>query len=93
MKNINSKSLAVDVQGLAASNEKQVCCICGKVYDGFGNNPYPYKKSGRCCDQCNRDYVIPSRIMGIRLRGKGASEREVELAIRRYRQTTQAAMN
>lgn len=74
-------------------NKEQVCCICGKKFVGYGNNPAPYKKSGRCCDQCNDDYVIPSRIMGIRLRGKGASEREVELAIRRYRQTTQAAMN
>lgn len=93
MKNINSKSLAVDVQGLAASNEKQVCCICGKEYEGYGNNPYPYKKSGSCCNQCNHDYVIPSRMMGIRLRRQGASEREIELAIRRYRQITQAAMN
>ena len=69
-------------------NKEQVCCICGKKFVGYGNNPAPYKKSGRCCDQCNDDYVIPSRISQ-----QGASEREVELAIRRYRQTTQAAMN
>ena len=38
------------------------CCICGKVVNEFGNNPYPYKKEGICCNSCNLIYVIPSRI-------------------------------
>ena len=40
------------------------CCICGDVYWGFGNNPYPYDKNPkhRCCDDCNTMFVIPSRI-------------------------------
>ena len=47
-----------------AKNEKkvQVCCICGKKFKGWGNNPIPVKASGRCCDQCDSDYVIPARI-------------------------------
>lgn len=40
----------------------QVCCICGKKFKGWGNNPIPVKASGRCCDRCDLDYVIPARI-------------------------------
>ena len=41
--------------------EKQVCCVCGKEFEGFGNNPWPLKEDGRCCDGCN-DFVIIARI-------------------------------
>ena len=93
MRNISQQSLAVDVQGLAASNRKQVCCICGREYEGYGNNPDPYKKSGRCCNKCNRDYVIPSRMIELQLGHQGATRRQINLAIRRFRQETQKAMN
>ena len=46
-------------------NEKQVCCICGEEYTGYGNNAEPYKE-GRCCDKCNRKFVIPSRLNKLR---------------------------
>ena len=39
------------------------CCICRKVKEGYGNNPRPYLFHGRCCDKCNREYVIPLRFM------------------------------
>lgn len=39
------------------------CCICGKPLEGHGNNPYPLKKTGRCCDKCNIEKVIPARIL------------------------------
>jgi hypothetical protein len=39
------------------------CCICGKTFNGYGNNPAPVKVSGRCCDRCN-DIVISERIKG-----------------------------
>lgn len=45
--------------------EKQVCCICGEEYTGYGNNAEPYKK-GRCCNECNRKFVIPSRLSQLR---------------------------
>ena len=89
----NNQSLAVDVQRLAASNKKQVCCICGKEFEGYGNNPDPFKRSGSCCGQCDRDYVIPSRMIVMRLRKQGASQRQINLALRRFRQTSQAAKN
>lgn len=39
------------------------CCICGKHIQGeFGNNPWPiYEMSLECCDECNRNVVIPAR--------------------------------
>ena len=37
------------------------CCICGKVFEGEGNNAEPYKK-GKCCDECNANVVIPARM-------------------------------
>lgn len=44
--------------------EKHICCICGKEFEGFGNNPYPVNKEedARCCDICNDIVVIPARI-------------------------------
>jgi len=35
------------------------CSICGKEYEGHGNNAHPYP--GRCCDECNTKHVIPAR--------------------------------
>ena len=41
---------------------RKTCCICGKDFIGFGNNPYPVKDKGTCCDQCNSEVVIPKRL-------------------------------
>lgn len=56
------------------------CCICGKEFEGYGNNPHghlnlqlkpvKYKNNQRCCDECNQEYVVPGRILlAIRKRG------------------------
>ena len=37
------------------------CSICGKHYEGYGDNAQPVN-NGRCCDECNRTVVIPRRI-------------------------------
>jgi len=40
------------------------CCICGKsIYETQGNNPYPIKDKGECCDECNYAVVIPRRVL------------------------------
>jgi hypothetical protein len=39
------------------------CCICGEDFEGHGNNPAPYRESGKCCDACNRKFVVPARLM------------------------------
>lgn len=42
--------------------EPKTCCICGHIFFGWGNNPYPIKEDGECCDKCNNLYVTPERI-------------------------------
>lgn len=41
----------------------KTCCICGKEYTGYGNNPEPVRISGRCCNDCNEKRVIPARML------------------------------
>lgn len=41
--------------------EKKVCCICGKEYEGYGYNPFPVKEEGCCCQSCNYSVVVPER--------------------------------
>ena len=56
----------VNVYGVKLKEGKEVeytCCICGDEFEGYGNNPAPYKESGKCCDACNRKFVIPARLM------------------------------
>lgn len=44
-----------------SKNNFQICCVCGKKFNGYGNNAYPICK-GICCDDCNYKVVIPSRL-------------------------------
>ena len=37
-----------------------ICSICGKNYEGYGNNAQPVN-NGRCCDECNITIVVPRR--------------------------------
>ena len=41
--------------------EQHRCVICGKNFDGYGNNAEPVEH-GICCDKCNKEKVIPARI-------------------------------
>lgn len=41
--------------------EEKICCICGKKFEGIGNNAEPIKE-GTCCDECNIKVVIPERL-------------------------------
>ncbi len=45
-----------------ATHNTFICCICGEEFEGYGNNPDPVKQSGKCCDACNRKFVIPARL-------------------------------
>lgn len=44
---------------------KQKCSICGKEFEGYGNNPEPLMSydEGRCCDECNAK-VVQYRTIG-----------------------------
>lgn len=35
----------------------KTCCICGKEFIGYGNNPYPIRSVGECCDSCNIEVI------------------------------------
>lgn len=48
--------------------DKKICCICGGKFVGWGNNPYPVKEDGECCDLCNSMYVIPARLRALKER-------------------------
>ena len=45
-------------------NEKHICCICGKEFIGWGNDPWPIAngEDDVCCDDCNYSEVIPARL-------------------------------
>jgi len=34
------------------------CVLCKKKFVGFGNNPAPLAKLGKCCDKCNIKVII-----------------------------------
>lgn len=43
--------------------KKKICVLCGKKdFKEWGNNPYPLKESGICCDSCNNTKVVPERM-------------------------------
>lgn len=54
------------VKALMKDNKKnqQECVICGKTFSGYGNSAYPVATSGRCCDSCEFEVVLPSRLAG-----------------------------
>lgn len=37
------------------------CCICGREFNGFGNNANPIRE-GSCCDYCNTRFVNSARV-------------------------------
>ena len=41
--------------------DKIKCVICEAPIKGYGHNPDPISKKGRCCDSCNH-LVIVKRI-------------------------------
>lgn len=48
-------------------NKFYTCCICGKEFNDWGNNPWPVvlDPDAKCCDDCNWKKVIPARIKEI----------------------------
>ncbi len=51
-----------------AQIQRQLCSICFKPYEGYGNNAEPINK-GRCCDQCN-DLVVIARLNQMKYQSK-----------------------
>ena len=42
-------------------DEEHTCCICGNKFYGVGDNPYPVKQEGVCCEKCNWEVVLKER--------------------------------
>ena len=40
------------------------CAVCGLLFRGPWNNAAPLSE-GRCCDACNRQRVVPARMLAI----------------------------
>lgn len=47
------------------------CCICGQLFEGYGNNPAPVETRGECCDDCNINIVVPRRLLDAKKRRYG----------------------
>ena len=55
-----------------AKTESKKCCICGKRFKGWGNNPWGaldkdnktivWGENDLCCDKCNREHVLTGRL-------------------------------
>lgn len=54
---------------------QHVCCLCGKTFNGYGNNPWPLNKEdgARCCDDCDEDVVMARIAMMARSENKNKS--------------------
>lgn len=48
---------------MASTAQRHICSICGIPFVGWGNNPDPLGDvSERCCDDCNRVFVLSARM-------------------------------
>jgi len=46
-----------------------MCVLCKKECENeFGNNPHPLRDEGKCCFVCNKNRVIPSRLIIIEIK-------------------------
>ena len=63
----------IDIDGWIGSKipKNGTCCLCGKPYTLYGNNPYPFcdkdDDKSRCCNDCNREKVIPARLSALKM--------------------------
>ena len=61
-----------DVKMCKKHTDTHKCIICGKIFTGDGNDPWPIiieedceEDEVLCCDKCNLQVVIPKRISPI----------------------------
>lgn len=46
------------------NDEIKTCCICGKSFKGWGNDPWPVvmDDDAKCCDDCDMSVVLSARL-------------------------------
>ncbi len=80
----DDKSMKSDNSG-EAEWQSWDCVLCGKMSDGYGNNPAPLAslRYGQCCDECNETKVKPARfdqmVSFARARAQQRMDEEVEM--------------
>jgi len=52
------------------TENKKICCLCNKEFNGWGNNPEPLKEEGECCSVCDQTKVIPARLKQYQAKGE-----------------------
>lgn len=60
-KGLGKKKLKARLEDEARQYTSHKCCLCGGTYIGYGNSAEPIN-NGRCCDRCNMEKVIPTRL-------------------------------
>lgn len=43
---------------MSGNAEVRECCLCGREFKGWGNNPAPLRDKGVCCDECNGGVIL-----------------------------------
>jgi hypothetical protein len=51
----------------------KICSICDEPFTEYGNNAEPVN-SGRCCDDCNWEVVLPARLVAFFKLPKGEKQ-------------------
>ena len=52
--------------------DKKTCCICGKEFEGWGNDPWPVvtDEDAVCCDNCDMTVVLSARVNEMQMQHK-----------------------
>lgn len=58
-----------------SDKDSKICCLCNRIFIGWGNNPEPLKDSGVCCSVCDETKVIPARIEQYRKDSNNANKK------------------
>lgn len=69
--------------GMADAKVSYKCHFCGKMEEGYGNDPWPLdtNPTNRVCNKCNDEVVIPARIeklMKKESKNENADQKDVE---------------
>lgn len=75
--------------------EKHICCICGKEFEGWGNDPAPVvmDEDAKCCDACDMGVVLPARMTALREKKKDEKNKTSRTELLRAMSTIVGAIN
>ena len=65
----------------------KTCCICGKVFEGYGKNPKPIREDGECCYECYVKHVVPEMIGEIKIKADEITEDSLGKLVKKMRKS------